>query len=292
MRDPGDAEPTEAFGPEPAASERTEVLPAVDAWTPVPPPPRRAAPPAPDYPPPPPGAVPRFAAPPPGRALPGAVGPEADQPRYGWGQGPGLPAQGRPSFAPPAGVPTGAPWGTPPAAVPPSAAPQQGWQGQQPGWAPPHQGWAPPQGWAPQQGWQGQQQQGWPQQGWAAPQPAWGAPAASAWSPARPSTDDLVWAPAAHWLPLLTHWVGPLVVLLTAGRRSERVRAEAVASLNWEITVAILLAVATALAPFGLVAPGLALGTVAVSVGLHVFGAVTVARGGRFTYPGALPFIS
>ncbi len=82
------------------------------------------------------------------------------------------------------------------------------------------------------------------------------------------------------------------MVLLTAGRRSERVRAEAVASLNWEITVAILLAVATALGPFGLVAPGLALVTLAVSAGLHVYGAITVARGGRFRYPGALPFIS
>ena len=71
--------------------------------------------------------------------------------------------------------------------------------------------------------------------------------------------------------------------------------AERATLMAWRVaflTVAILLAVATALAPFGLVAPGLALGTVAVSVGLHVFGAVTVARGGRFTYPGALPFIS
>lgn len=309
MRDPGDDEPTEAIGPVPAEPDRTEVLPAVGAWTPVPPPPRRAAPegaPS-DFPPPAPGAMPRFAAPDPGwgptTAAPAGppAGPSARPGapvRYGWGQEPS-PAQGRPHFDPPAGAVPGSPWGTPPAAVPPPAglgwdAPPPGWAAPPPGWDAPPQGWAaPPQGWAAPQGWSAPP-------GWGPPAgppahlgatPVWGAPLPAGWAPARPTRDDLVWAPAAHWLPLLTHWVGPLAVLLTAGRRSERVRAEAVASLNWEITVAILLAVATALAPFGLVAPVMALATVAVSVGLHVFGAVTVARGGRFRYPLALPFV-
>ena len=99
------------------------------------------------------------------------------------------------------------------------------------------------------------------------------------------------WAPAAHWLPLLTHWIGPLAVLLTVGRRSEWVRTEAAASLNWEITVAVLLAVSAGLAQFGVIGPALALAVIVLSVGLHIAGAVTASRGGSFRYPLALPIV-
>lgn len=112
---------------------------------------------------------------------------------------------------------------------------------------------------------------------------------APAW--AGPTAEERVWAPAAHWLPLLTHWIGPLAVLLTVGRRSEWVRTEAAASLNWEITVAVLLAVSAGLAQFGVIGPALALAVIVLSVGLHIAGAVTASRGGSFRYPLALPIV-
>lgn len=108
---------------------------------------------------------------------------------------------------------------------------------------------------------------------------------------AAPTREELTWATAAHWLPLLTHWVGPLVVLLTVGRRSARVRAEAAASLNWEITVAVVLAVSAGLARFGVVGPVLAIAVALFSIGMHVAGAVTASRGGSFVYPLALPIV-
>nr|NLI49645.1 DUF4870 domain-containing protein [Propionibacterium sp.] len=288
MSQSGDDEPTEALGPVPPVAEHTEVMPAVDPWTPVPPPaPRHAAPapPFPDFPPPAPDAVPVYPPPGPSRGFPvdadpWSAAPPASQPHYGWDQPADPAGQGAPSAS--VGWPGPAPGVGRPTFDPPSG---QGWGPPAPSWGAPQPGLPAQGGWAPTP-------QGWPGQGWVPAQQApsgWGS---GGWAPTRPSQDDRTWAPAAHWLPLLTHWVGPLVVLLTAGRRSERVRAEAVSSLNWEITVAILLAVATALGPFGLVAPVLALVTVAVSVGLHVYGAIIVARGGRFRYPGALPFIA
>ena len=321
MGTPADDEPTEVLGPVPPAPERTEVMPAVDAWTPVPPPqPRHAAPQ--QFPPPAPGTGPTFSAPGPDAPRYGWVPGDAPAGQHGspaptgsapadyrapdaWAQGGwGGPQQPPPQQPGPWGVPQQpglqqpGPWGVPQQPGPqqpgPWGVPQQPGP-QQPGpWGVPQQQapWGVPQQQAP---WGvPQQQTPWgappPQQGWAPQQdPRLGA---GGWAPTRPSAADRTWAPAAHWLPLFTHWVGPLAVLLTAGRRSQRVRAEAVASLNWEITVAILLAVATALAPFGPVAPVLAFVTVVLSVGFHVYAALTVARGGRFTYPGALPFIS
>lgn len=108
---------------------------------------------------------------------------------------------------------------------------------------------------------------------------------------AAPTRRERTWATAAHWLPLLTHWVGPLVVLLTVGRRSDRVRTEAAASLNWEITVAVLLAVSAGLARFGVIGPVLAIAVVLFSVGLHGLGALVASRGGSFAYPLALPIV-
>jgi len=108
---------------------------------------------------------------------------------------------------------------------------------------------------------------------------------------AAPTREELAWATAAHWLPLLTHWVGPLVVLLTVGRRSDRVRTEASASLNWEITVAVILAVSAGLARFGVVGPILAIAVALFSIGMHIVGAVTASRGGSFVYPLALPIV-
>jgi uncharacterized Tic20 family protein len=108
---------------------------------------------------------------------------------------------------------------------------------------------------------------------------------------AAPTREEQAWATAAHWLPLMTHWVGPLVVLLTVGRRSDCVRTEAAASLNWEITVAVLLAVSVALARFGVLGPVVAIAVALFSIGMHIIGAVTASRGGSFVYPLALPIV-
>lgn len=90
---------------------------------------------------------------------------------------------------------------------------------------------------------------------WAPPpagEPVWGPP--SGQSPPQPPLyasgrrDDLwggrplvgeerAWVPASHWLPLLTSWLGPLVLLLTIGERNARVREHARESLNFEITL-------------------------------------------------------
>ena len=49
--------------------------------------------------------------------------------------------------------------------------------------------------------------------------------------------EERAWVPASHWLPLLTSWLGPLVLLLTIGERNSRVREHARESLNFEITL-------------------------------------------------------
>ncbi|HQD61968.1 MAG TPA: DUF4870 domain-containing protein [Propioniciclava tarda] len=131
-----------------------------------------------------------------------------------------------------------------------------------------------------------------PEYSWT-PQP----PAAATAEPAasddglRTTSDEERWARAAHWLPLVSHWIGPLVLLLTQGRRSDRVRTEAIHSLNWEITVALLFALAVGVSRFGVIGPALAVGVAVLSVGLHLVGVVTTARGGSFQYPLALPIV-
>lgn len=106
-----------------------------------------------------------------------------------------------------------------------------------------------------------------------------------------PLPDDVRGATMAHALPLISHWIGPLIVYLTAGRRSSHVRTEAAHSLNWELTVAIALALCGLLAPFGVIAPALAIGVAVLSLGLHIAGAITAARGHSFAYPFAIPFV-
>ncbi len=54
--------------------------------------------------------------------------------------------------------------------------------------------------------------------------------------------------PASHWLPLLTSWLGPLVVLLTVGERNARVREHAKESLNFEVTFTLVVLLASIVA--------------------------------------------
>ena len=76
-------------------------------------------------------------------------------------------------------------------------------------------------------------------QGWATAGDPWGG---------RPLSDtERTWVPAAHWLPLITGWLGPLVLLLTVGEREPRVREHAKESLNFEISYCIYLLISALL---------------------------------------------
>lgn len=77
-------------------------------------------------------------------------------------------------------------------------------------------------------------------------QPQFGQPAAYPPVPYQQlnPTDESTWATAAHWSAILASFVGlgflgPLLVLLIQGPKSARVRANAVESLNFEITYVI-----------------------------------------------------
>jgi uncharacterized Tic20 family protein len=115
-------------------------------------------------------------------------------------------------------------------------------------------------------------------------------PAAASDALGRLTAADTSWMTTAHWIGLATHWVGPLLVLLTVGQRRPRVRAEAVESLNWEITVAVGLAVAMLLMPTGLGWPA-ALLVVLCSIGFHLRGAAVASEGRPFHYPVALRLV-
>ena len=98
--------------------------------------------------------------------------------------------------------------------------------------------------------------------------------------------------PAAHWTALISTWVGPALILLTAGENNLRIREHARRSLNFEITMALLLLGASLITLTGFVPGVLAVGGV---VGLwfvaRVVGAVRAARGRVVRYPGSIPFI-
>ena len=121
-------------------------------------------------------------------------------------------------------------YGQTPYAVPePPAAPAYGQQFSQPGYAP-QQGQVPSPGYAPS---------------YSGQQLAYPVSELSA-------ADENVWSGAAHWSAILASFVGlgflgPLIVLLTQGTKSPRVRANAVESLNFEITFIIAMIVSVLL---------------------------------------------
>jgi len=128
------------------------------------------------------------------------------------------PAYPEPQQVPPAAAyqTPGQAYGQTPYAVPePPAPPAYGEQFSQPSYAP-QQGYAP---------------------SYSGQQLAYPASQLSA-------ADENVWSGAAHWSAILASFVGlgflgPLIVLLTQGTKSPRVRANAVESLNFEITFII-----------------------------------------------------
>lgn len=192
------------------------------------------------------------------------------------------------------------PWGTQPPPQPPPQARPWGDQGQwgPPLWQPPAQptGWAPPSApgaWPPPQhnGWPPPPGQGW--QGSAAYGP-WPQPRLSdqrdPWNGAPLSGEERFWVPAVHWLPLFTTWLGPLVVLLTIGERNARVREHAKESLNFEVTIWLLILVA-ALLTYVLIGYLFLVMLPFVAVVLRLSATLEAFRGRNHRYPFSLRII-
>ncbi|MFZ0530860.1 MAG: DUF4870 domain-containing protein, partial [Propionicimonas sp.] len=192
------------------------------------------------------------------------------QPAYGqpstpaWGQA--APNYTQPSFGQPAAsVPAAQP--SPPIPQPPYA--QQAYAEQQ----------------YPEQQYPGQPyaQQPYPQQ------PAGGLQPYPQQAPSLSPTEETTWAAAAHWSALLAGLVGagflgPLLVLLIQGPKSPRVRANAVESLNFEITfvIAMIASVLLTLILVGLL--GLIFFPILWLI-LRIVASVQTANGQDFRYP-------
>lgn len=98
--------------------------------------------------------------------------------------------------------------------------------------------------------------------------------------------------PAAHWSALVSSWVGPVVILLTVGEHNLRVREHSRRSLNFEITIAVLMAGAALLTMLAFLPGVIAVAAVAALWLLaRVIGALRAARGRLVRYRGAIPFI-
>lgn len=63
-----------------------------------------------------------------------------------------------------------------------------------------------------------------------------------------PTSEERVWGMLAHWLGLVTWLIGPSIVMGTKGRQSAFVRAQAVESLNFQITWTLALIAMPAIA--------------------------------------------
>lgn len=93
-----------------------------------------------------------------------------------------------------------------------------------------------------------------------------------------------------HWLPLVTTWLGPLIVLLTVGEHNPRVREHAARSLNFEVTFALAMLASALLLSVGVgIVPLVALPVAWLL--LRVGRAVRSSRGEPVTYPLALPLV-
>ncbi len=123
--------------------------------------------------------------------------------------------------------------------------------------------------------------------------PAWGTPAEP--QPMRPD-EARNWAVAAHLSGFLAAYValgfiGPLVVMLTTGKRSPFVRRHAVEALNFNLTALLAVIVSGALVVVLIGIPML------VAVGIlylvtTIMGAVAASRGEEFRYPLTLRLVS
>jgi uncharacterized Tic20 family protein len=136
--------------------------------------------------------------------------------------------------------------------------------------------------------------------------PAGGSGAAPPWQPYRPqqaayphapapsSSDERTWSMLAHLLGIVTGWVAPLIIMLTKGKESPSVRANAAEALNFEITLVIgyipawiLFWILLFAAPIvGLVFGIIVFGGVSIAVlVLMIIACVRASRGEVYRYP-------
>ena len=144
---------------------------------------------------------------------------------------------------------------------------------------------AAPYGQAP-----GQQysQPGYPPQQFGQQQPQYGQQLAYTGGQLNPSEENM-WSSAAHWSAILASFIGlgflgPLIVMLTQGTKSPRVRANAVESLNFEITfiIAMLVSVLLIFVVVGIVT------TILLPIAwliLRILAAVQTSSGQDYRYP-------
>jgi uncharacterized Tic20 family protein len=102
--------------------------------------------------------------------------------------------------------------------------------------------------------------------------------------PSRPNADERNWALAAHLGTLVLWIIAPMAVLLTKGQESAFVRAQAIESLNFQLTVLLAsfgAAALTTLAIGFLLVPAVATGALV----LIVLASVRAYRGDPFRYP-------
>lgn len=102
-------------------------------------------------------------------------------------------------------------------------------------------------------------------------------------------SEEATWASAAHWSALVASvvglgFLGPLIVMLTQGTKSPRVRANAVESLNFEITfiLAMIASVVLMLVLIGFVLVGL---VPLVWFVLRIIASIQTANGQDYRYP-------
>ncbi|XRQ12802.1 DUF1707 and DUF4870 domain-containing protein [Actinomadura welshii] len=101
------------------------------------------------------------------------------------------------------------------------------------------------------------------------------------WDGAAPTGEDRMLASAAHAVAVPTLFVGPLVLMLLSGKRSEYVRRHAAEALNFQLTL-LLLTIVT----FGI-------GGIAYAVAwvLSAVAAVYALSGSSFRYPWILRMV-
>ncbi|RSM72524.1 hypothetical protein DMB66_05105 [Actinoplanes sp. ATCC 53533] len=107
------------------------------------------------------------------------------------------------------------------------------------------------------------------------------------------------WARVAHWGGLvgvlagaLLGWVAPLIVLVTAGRRSAVVRGHALSALNFYLTWAALTVLAGVVSAYTNEEPELVpylMVWIPLVIGIN--GAILSSRDDRFRYPTAIRFV-
>ena len=116
-------------------------------------------------------------------------------------------------------------------------------------------------------------------------------PTSEALAPAyRPTQEEKTWALIAHLSPAVALFLGPLLVFLIKGQESKFVRAHAVESLNFSITLFIGYAISI---PLTFVFLGFCtlVGLFCFSVVTHIIAAVKGWQGQAYHYPFAIRLI-